>query len=99
MIYTVNPTTHALGIYATGVRNGEGLAFAPNGALWTAVNERDNIPYPFHQAYGGDSDAYAKVIQSYVDNHPPDELARLTKGRNLGWPYCDPDPRCRPREG
>ena len=92
VIYTVNPTTHALGIYATGIRNGEGLAFAPDGALWTAVNERDNIPYPFHQAYGGDSDAYAKVFQSYVDNHPPDELASLTRGRNLGWPYCDPDP-------
>ena len=30
-----------------GVRNGEGLAVAPDGTVWTAVNERDNIPYPF----------------------------------------------------
>jgi glucose/arabinose dehydrogenase len=96
VIFAVNPQTHALKVFATGVRNGEGLAFAPDGSLWTAVNERDNIPYPFHQAYGGDPDAYGKVIQSYVNNHPPDELAHLTQGRNLGWPYCDPDPDVNP---
>ena len=92
VIFAVNPVTHALKVFATGVRNGEGLSFAPDGALWTAVNERDNIPYPFHTAYGGVADAYGKVFQSYVNDHPPDELARLTQGRNLGWPYCDPDP-------
>ena len=27
-----------------------------------------------------------------VDGHPLEPLARLTKGRDLGWPYCDPDP-------
>lgn len=32
------------------------------------------------------------MLQAYVENHPPDELARLTAGRNLGWPFCDPDP-------
>jgi glucose/arabinose dehydrogenase len=77
-------------VFATGVRNGEGLAFAPDGTLWTAVNERDNVPYPFHQAYGGQSDAYGHVIQSYVNENPPDEIARLTAGRNLGWPFCNP---------
>ncbi len=92
VIYAVNPSTGALKVYATGVRNGEGLSFAPDGALWTAVNERDNISYPFHRSYGSDKDAYGKVIPAYVDNHPPDELARLTPGRDLGWPYCDPDP-------
>jgi glucose/arabinose dehydrogenase len=79
-------------VWATGVRNGDGLSFAPDGSLWTAVNERDDIAYPFHRAYGGNSDAYGQVIQAYVDNHPPDEIAKLTAGRNLGWPYCDPDP-------
>jgi glucose/arabinose dehydrogenase len=92
VIYTVNPQTDALSVFARGVRNGEGLAFAPDGTLWAAINERDNVPYPFRHAYGGHSDAYGKVIQAYVDNHPTDELARLTPGRNLGWPYCDPDP-------
>jgi glucose/arabinose dehydrogenase len=79
-------------VYATGVRNGDGLAIDPDGELWTAVNERDMIAYPFHQAYGGVSDAYDKVMSAYVDNHPVDELAKLTPGRDLGWPYCDPDP-------
>jgi glucose/arabinose dehydrogenase len=79
-------------VWARGIRNGDGLSFAPDGSLWTAVNERDQISYPFHHAYGGRSDAYNQVIEAYVNNHPPDEVARLTRGRDLGWPYCDPDP-------
>jgi glucose/arabinose dehydrogenase len=79
-------------VWATGVRNGDGLSFAPDGSLWSAVNERDDIAYPFHRAYGGVSDAYGQVIQAYVDDHPPDEIAKLTAGRDLGWPYCNPDP-------
>ena len=39
--------------YAVGVRNGTGLAVAPDGAVWTAVNNRDNIQYPFDRPYGG----------------------------------------------
>ena len=79
-------------VWATGVRNGDGLSFAPDGSLWSAVNERDDIAYPFHMPYGGYSDAYGRVIQPYVNNHPSDEIAKLTPGRNLGWPYCNPDP-------
>lgn len=79
-------------VLATGVRNGEGLSFAPDGTLWAAINERDEIPYPFHGAYDGVSEAYGQVIKAYVDEHPPDEIAALTPGRNVGWPYCTPDP-------
>src|SRR5262249_39268343 len=39
--------------FAVGVRNGTGLAIAPDGAVWTAVNNRDNIAYPFDRPYGG----------------------------------------------
>jgi glucose/arabinose dehydrogenase len=92
----VTPVRTPVSVYATGVRNGDGLAIAPDGSLWTAVNERDQIPYPFHRSDGGDSDAYGQVVPSYVDNHPPDEVAKLTPGRNLGWPYCDPDPDTTP---
>jgi glucose/arabinose dehydrogenase len=67
--------------YATGVRNGTGLAIAPDGAVWTAVNNRDNIANP----------ATGEVDQSYVNDHPPEAVARLTPGRELGWPYCNPD--------
>jgi glucose/arabinose dehydrogenase len=83
-------------VFATGVRNGDGLAFAPDGTLWTAVNERDQITYPFRRAYGSTASAYGKVIAGYVNDHPAEELARLTAGRNLGWPYCNPDPDVQP---
>ena len=39
--------------FAVGVRNGTGLAVAPDGSVWTAVNNRDNIGYPFDQPYAG----------------------------------------------
>ena len=82
VIMSVRPNGTELRVVERGVRNGEGLAVAPNGTVWTAVNERDNIPYP---SPGG------QVIQSYVNNHPPDEVVPVTQGRDLGWPYCDPD--------
>ncbi len=91
-VVSFSPTGADLRVLATGVRNGDGLSFAPDGTLWTAVNERDDITYPFHRAYDGAADAYNEWFQAYVNEHPPDELARLTAGRNLGWPYCDPDP-------
>ena len=66
--------------FATGVRNGTGLAVAPDGSVWTAVNNRDNAPDPD-----------GNVDTEYVNEHPPESLARLTPGRELGWPYCNPD--------
>lgn len=67
--------------FATGVRNGTGLAIAPDGAVWTAVNNRDNVADP----------STGTVDPDYVDDHPPESVARLTPGRELGWPYCNPD--------
>jgi glucose/arabinose dehydrogenase len=85
--------------FAVGVRNGTGLAVAPDGAVWTAVNNRDNVQYPFDRPYGGGAgSARGKVISEYVRDHPVEPLARLTEGRNLGWPYCNPDADTRPGE-
>lgn len=67
--------------FATGVRNGTGLAVAPDGAVWTAINNRDNAADPRTGA----------VSPDYVDEHPPESVAKLTPGRELGWPYCNPD--------
>lgn len=91
VIMAVRPDGSDLRVVERGVRNGEGLAVAPDGSVWTAVNERDNIPYPSHTAYATYSDAFGQVIQAYVNNHPPDEVVPVTAGRDLGWPYCDPD--------
>ena len=93
MAYQPNGTGQ---VFATGIRNGDGLAFDPDGELWTAVNERDDIAYPFHESYGKFADAYGQQIQKYINNHPTDELAKVTAGRNLGWPYCNPDPDVSP---
>ena len=67
--------------FATGVRNGTGLAIAPDGSVWTAVNGRDNVADP----------ATGEVDPEYVNDHPPEQLAKLTPGRELGWPYCNID--------
>jgi glucose/arabinose dehydrogenase len=84
-------------VFARGVRNGTGLAIAPDGSVWTAVNNRDNIAYPFDAAYSNaKGSSRGKVIEDYVNDHPAEELAKLTPGRDLGWPFCNPDPDVRP---
>jgi glucose/arabinose dehydrogenase len=95
-ILRIPPGGGAPEVFARGVRNGTGLALGPDGKVWTAVNNRDNIQYPYHQAYGGDGDAFGQVIPQYVNDHPPEELAALTPGRDLGWPYCNPEPDTQP---
>ena len=79
-------------VFARGVRNGTGLAIDPSGAVWTAVNNRDNIEYPYADGWLDKGD----VKQSYVNDHPLEPLAKLTQGRDLGWPYCNPDPDLQP---
>ncbi|MCW2589665.1 MAG: SMP-30/gluconolaconase/LRE-like region [Mycobacterium sp.] len=71
--------------FATGVRNGTGLAIAPDGSVWTAVNNRDNVAVP------DAGPSYGRVVGDYVVDHPPESIAKLTPGRELGWPYCNPD--------
>lgn len=92
VIMAVNPNGSDWHVVETGVRNGEGLAVAPDGTVWTAVNNRDNIAYPFAGTYDGVDDAFGRVIQAYVNDHPADEVVPVTQGRDLGWPYCNPDP-------
>ena len=74
-------------VIARGVRNGFGLDLAPDGTLWTAVNQADNQPYPF------EGDAYGEVNRDYVNENPIEQLTRVTEGGDLGWPYCVPDAR------
>ncbi|MGV0643863.1 gluconolaconase [Mycolicibacterium sp. XJ2546] len=80
-IMRVAPGGGPVETFATGVRNGTGLAVAPDGSLWTAVNGRDNVADP----------ATGEVDPAYVNDHPPEQVARLTERRELGWPYCNSD--------
>jgi glucose/arabinose dehydrogenase len=91
VIDSVAPSGGKVTTVMKGVRNGEGLALAPDGTIWTAVNNRDEVPYPFHKPAEGQSDAFGQVIRSYVDNHPPDEVVPVVQGRDLGWPLCNPE--------
>lgn len=92
-ILRVEPGGGKPAVFARGVRNGTGLAVDPDGGVWTAVNNRDNIEYPDDTDYNGDGEAdQGQVMQAYVNDHPLEPLARLEQGRDLGWPYCNPDP-------
>jgi glucose/arabinose dehydrogenase len=81
-------------IFARGIRNAEGLAFVPGSSeLWAAVNETDDILYPFHNSWqGSGSIDYGKRITSYIDDHPPDEFIHVKEGANYGWPFANPNP-------
>lgn len=74
---------------ATGVRNGSGLDLAPDGTLWASINQADNQPYPFRD----DTGQYGQVVPAYVNENPVDQVARISPGTELGWPYCVPDTR------
>jgi glucose/arabinose dehydrogenase len=92
-ILRVPPGGGPAAVFARGVRNGTGLALDPDGAVWTAVNNRDNIAYPDDRDHDGDGRGdQGEVLASYVADHPLEPLAKLTEGRDLGWPYCNPDP-------
>ncbi len=93
-IYQYNADGTGRRLFAQGLRNAEGLAFVPGtNRLWAAVNNRDDIAYPFNKDFDGDgTNDYGKVLQSYVDNHPPDEFTYVQDGGNYGWPFCNPNP-------
>lgn len=42
-IWEIDPAARTHRIYASGLRNPNGMFFTENGTLWTAVNERDEI--------------------------------------------------------
>jgi hypothetical protein len=72
----------------------EGLAFvAGTNELCAAVNETDDILYPFRNSLqdSGWND-YGKRITSYIDDHPPDEFIHVKEGANYGWPFANPNP-------
>jgi glucose/arabinose dehydrogenase len=81
-------------LFAKGIRNAEGLAFAPGtNTLWAVVNETDNIRFPFHRSWKGSGlDDYGKRITSYIDDHPPDTFIHVKFGADYGWPFAQPDP-------
>jgi uncharacterized protein (TIGR03437 family) len=88
-IYQYNADGTGGRLFARGLRNAEGLAFLPGtNTLWAVVNNRDDIAYPAQDSTGN----YGRVMQSYVDNHPPDLFTSVRDGGNYGWPFCNSNP-------
>ena len=88
-IYQYNADGTGGRLFARGLRNAEGVRFLPGtNTLWVAVNNRDQLPYPFQDSTGN----YGQLFWGYVDNHPPDLFTAVRDGGNYGWPFCDSNP-------
>jgi glucose/arabinose dehydrogenase len=85
-IWQVDPRSGTKRLFATGLRNPNGLAFdADSGALWTAVNERDELGsdlVPDYMTsvrdggfYGGPYSYYGTHVDTRVQPQRPDLVA------------------------
>lgn len=93
-IYQYNAEGKEGRLFARGLRNAEGLDFLPGtNTLWVAVNNRDEVKYPFDNDIDGDrvSDL-GEIIPSYVDLNPPEPFTSVRDGGNYGWPFCNSVP-------
>jgi glucose/arabinose dehydrogenase len=62
--------------YATGIRNMSALDWRQGDALYGAVHGRD-----------GAHAAFSEIISASDDDAIPDEMFRIVKGTDMGWPY------------
>lgn len=88
-ILEINPKTGQKRVYASGLRNPNGLAWQPqSGALWVAVNERDEIGndlVPDYMTavkegafYGWPYSYYGQHVDARVKPQRPDLVAKAT---------------------
>ena len=65
--------------YATGIRNGMGIAFGPDGKLYATQHGRDQL-----------HDNWPNVFPTteYQAANPGEELLQVNQGDDFGWPYC-----------
>lgn len=86
-ILEIDPATGSLRVYASGLRNPNGLGWQPqSGGLWTAVNERDEIGsdlVPDYMTsvqdggfYGWPYSYYGQHVDDRVKPQRPDLVAR-----------------------
>jgi glucose/arabinose dehydrogenase len=64
--------------FATGLRNGEGIAFDSTGRILATQHGRDQLSQNFSKLYTTEQGA----------NEPAEELVQLERGADYGWPYC-----------
>jgi glucose/arabinose dehydrogenase len=65
--------------YATGIRNGMGIAIGPDGKLYATQHGRDQL-----------HDNWPKLFPTtaYQAENPAEELMQVNQGDDFGWPYC-----------
>ena len=89
-IWRIDPKTGAHAIFASGLRNPNGMGFEPmSGKLWTSVNERDEIgsdlvpDYMTSVApggfYGWPFSYYGQHVDTRVKDQRPDLVAKAIK--------------------
>ena len=64
--------------YATGIRNAVGIALDGSGQLWSTQHGRDQLYDNWPKLYTSDQG----------QNLPAEELLKIDKGGDYGWPYC-----------
>jgi glucose/arabinose dehydrogenase/mono/diheme cytochrome c family protein len=64
--------------YASGIRNGEGLAFDASGRLFATQHGRDQLSQNWPKLYTPEQGA----------DLPAEELIELKQGADYGWPEC-----------
>ncbi len=65
--------------FATGIRNAEGLAFAPGtNQLWSTQHGRDQLQANWPEKFDAKTSA----------EQPQEELMSVSQGDDFGWPYC-----------
>ena len=64
--------------YATGIRNAVGIAFTPNGELFSTQHGRDQLAGNWPERYTNEQSAEL----------PAEEVLHIEKGADYGWPYC-----------
>ena len=73
-----NQTFSAAGRYATGIRNAVGITIGPDGVLYTTQHGRDQLAENWPKLY----------TPEQGQNLPAEELLRVEKGDDFGWPQC-----------
>jgi glucose/arabinose dehydrogenase len=68
----------AAGRYATGIRNAVGIAFDASGQLWSTQHGRDQLSENWPALYTAQQGA----------DLPAEELLKIQKGGDYGWPKC-----------
>ena len=88
-IWEVDPATGQHRVFASGLRNPNGMGWAPDGQLWAAVNERDEIGSDLVPDYitsvkdggfyGWPYSYYGQTVDERVKPQRPDLVAKAIK--------------------